>query len=1359
MGWFMPRRSRSLADSHERSSKALLASRARAVLLLLAMVAALAPRAFAQTTPDPVRWTNPGPNPAGAANWAQLRIGTTSLTGKLTLQQSVTLTRAGGVQWRHAGVSACPWTRVTPTPTFPPTTGCQTLKAEGASSGGGASITLPGFVPTQAMIDNGGVVIRVTWNLYSSNVVMTQWVPLVPPPNAALVLTPASISENAGVSTVTATLDRTTSAATTITVSAAAVAPAASGDFALSSATELTIAAGETTSTGTVTITANDNDVDAPDKSVTVSGEATGDVVEDPPDVTLTLLNDDMAGFVFEPSGSLTVAAGGAASTYTAKLSSEPTGAVTVSIASDNDDVTVSPARLTFDAANWDMGQTVTVTVTAAADGGDFADKATLSHGASGGGYDGVTGALSAAVAGGGARIAASGRGTGKPRVHVVNGHEVTVTEEAGVPPGVEINLPSDLAEAVSVTFKPVGRDAPRESGSFSLEHEGASAMVDVSVEPVPPGGVELCLTPPAGMREAAGRASGREVALLHYTGGAWTAVAGSTWDESRSRVCAGGVTSFSPFAVGYANTKPAFDTTTQPALVFTVDEAIDPAVTLPAATGGDGALLYALTPALPRGVEREGRRLSGTPTEAFERKTYTWTATDRDNEAASLEFTIEVELGGARIATSGRGTGEPRVYVVNGHEVTVTEEPGVPPGVEIDLASLKLAGAVSVTFKPVGRNVPRESGSFSLVHEGASAMVDVSVEPVPSGGVELCLTPPAGVREAAGRAPGREVTLLHYMGGAWTAVAGSTWDESRSRVCASGVTSFSPFAVGYANTKPKFASTTLLVPAFTVDEAIDPVVTLPAATGGDGTLDYALTPALPRGVERAGRRLSGTPTEAFERKTYTWTATDRDGDKTEPPLTFTIEVKPALAEARARLKAINESVLPELSRALWGSAMDAVTGRLESPDASAPTAAGGLEAAAGFVRAHEGALKEGDMSWKELLGGESFAFGMAGDGEGGSGFGGVVAWGSGDWRRLSRDEAALDWSGDAFSAHVGADAALRPGLRAGLAASWFASDVDYTDRSQGEAITGSHESRMTSLTPYVGWDGGDGTRLWGAAGYGWGEIEIVDEELRERFGAQKADSRFLAGAAGGSARVWSEGALTVDAKASGEATRFEAKDNGSALAGVTAETRRLRVAAEGSRAWALADGASLTPTLEAGVRWDGGDGATGAGLEAGGGLSWSDPSRGLTVEATGRALLVHNSDVEEWGASGSMRLAPDADGLGLSFRLLPSWGVPGSGVARLWNEGVAAARPADVGGGNRARLETELGYGLPAFAGAGVTTPYAGVGLAQGGERDMRAGVRVGLGAGFDLGIETARRETTANTGHGIGFDLRIRW
>ena len=185
------------------------------------------------------------------------------------------------------------------------------------------------------------------------------------------------------------------------------------------------------------------------------------------------------------------------------------------------------------------------------------------------------------------------------------------------------------------------------------------------------------------------------------------------------------------------------------------------------------------------------------------------------------------------------------------------------------------------------------------------------------------------------------------------------------------------------------------------------------------------------------------------------------------------------------------------------------------------------------------------------------------------AGLGGAVAWGSGDWRCLSRDEDALDWSGDAFSAHMGVDAALRSDLRVGLASSWFSIDVDYTDRSQGEAIAGSYESRMTSLTPYLGW------------------------ACRSGF--------------------------------------------------------------------------------------------------------------------------------------------------------CPLGARPGAAWRGYWDEGVVP-RPTD--GGDEARLE--LGYGLPAFAGHGTATPYAGFGLAQGGERDMRAGVRLGLGAGFDFALQARR-----------GLELRIdaRW
>ena len=72
---------------------------------------------------------------------------------------------------------------------------------------------------------------------------------------------PNTIAESGSgnASTVTATLNRASSEAVTLTVAARAGTNAQSGDFTLSSAKTLTIAAGQTASTGVVTVTANDN--------------------------------------------------------------------------------------------------------------------------------------------------------------------------------------------------------------------------------------------------------------------------------------------------------------------------------------------------------------------------------------------------------------------------------------------------------------------------------------------------------------------------------------------------------------------------------------------------------------------------------------------------------------------------------------------------------------------------------------------------------------------------------------------------------------------------------------------------------------------------------------------------------------------------------------------------------------------------------------------------------------------------------------------------------------------------------------------------------------------------------------------
>ena len=115
------------------------------------------------------------------------------------------------------------------------------------------------------------------------------------PPSVTITLDPASIAENGGVSVVTVNQSRRSAEDTVVTVSLEPVAPAAAGDYMLSADTVLTVPAGETTSTGLVTITAVDNARDGPDKTVTVSGEAvnTYGILGNPPDVALTITDDE----------------------------------------------------------------------------------------------------------------------------------------------------------------------------------------------------------------------------------------------------------------------------------------------------------------------------------------------------------------------------------------------------------------------------------------------------------------------------------------------------------------------------------------------------------------------------------------------------------------------------------------------------------------------------------------------------------------------------------------------------------------------------------------------------------------------------------------------------------------------------------------------------------------------------------------------------------------------------------------------------------------------------------------------------------------------------------------------------------
>ena len=496
---------------------------------------------------------------------------------------------------------------------------------------------------------------------------------------------------------------------------------------------------------------------------------------------------------------------------------------------------------------------------------------------------------------------------------------------------------------------------------------------------------------------------------------------------------------------------------------------------------------------------------------------------------------------------------------------------------------------------------------------------------------------------------------------------------------------------------------------------------------------------------------LEGGKSYAFKVRAVNATGAGPESDASDAAALQAAAPAPAEAAHRKRLARIGRALAPEAARALASGAARAVSDRIRavlSGDAGPPPG----QALRAFVEARGEALSDGTASLGEALAGASFSLSAAEGGDAGGGASGAGLWAAGDWRALSGGGRALAWDGGAAALHLGADTGFRRGLLGGLALSVSEAAFDYADRSGEEAVKGEWTARMTGVHPYAArlWE--DGSRLWALLGYGAGEVEIDDGAA----GRREADGEMATLAAGGALRLSpaEAGRPSLDLVADGFAARFETERSAGLPEAVEAEVSRLRVALAGAAALEAGPGAALAPSAELGLRWDGGDGETGFGAELGAGLSWSRPAAGLRLEAHARALLAHEGGVEEWGAGGLARLDPDARGRGPSLSLRPSFGHAGSGAARLWEEGVAGRGPED--GRPAARLDAEAGYGLAAPGAQGaLLTPWAGVGLEDGGARRYGAGLRLERGPDAALGLEAAR----AGPERALTLTYRIRW
>ena len=448
----------------------------------------------------------------------------------------------------------------------------------------------------------------------------------------------------------------------------------------------------------------------------------------------------------------------------------------------------------------------------------------------------------------------------------------------------------------------------------------------------------------------------------------------------------------------------------------------------------------------------------------------------------------------------------------------------------------------------------------------------------------------------------------------------------------------------------------------------------------------------------------------------------------------------------------LQQAWLARFGRTVAQRVLDGVQARLRAPHESGirATIAGHDLSGAGEVTAQDRFKAQSEwgrgeetgpqlLTMRDLITGSAFTLSSETVG----GFG--TLWGRGGYSGFDGRVNGLALDGGVTTGMLGADYAIGRWV-VGLPLSHSRGDGSWHSVDRG---AGRMASSLTGLYPYVGYELAERLSLWGTAGYGQGDLALMMQEGESYHTAMDLTMAAVGGRgdlvrqAGGLSLAIESDALLV------RTTSAAAADPSGLLAAAVADVSRLRLGLEGSLDLALSGGRSLTPTVELGLRHDGGDAETGFGVEIGGGSVFVDAARGLMAQVMVRGLVAHEtSDFRDWRVSGSLRFdSTPSSALGPAVALTPSWGAPSSGgvAALLGREtlvGLAANEAASAG-----RLDAEAAYGLAVFGGRATGTPYLRMGQSEA-FREVRMGCRLELlrWEGLEMDIEGMQRESTVD-------------
>ena len=395
-------------------------------------------------------------------------------------------------------------------------------------------------------------------------------------------------------------------------------------------------------------------------------------------------------------------------------------------------------------------------------------------------------------------------------------------------------------------------------------------------------------------------------------------------------------------------------------------------------------------------------------------------------------------------------------------------------------------------------------------------------------------------------------------------------------------------------------------------------------------------------------------------------------------------------------------------------------------------------------------AVDPGSTTTRDVLLGSAFSATRLADGMGGN----LTVWGQAAYSGFDGKEDTLSLDGKVTTGLLGIDYA-RQRWMLGLGVSHSVGNGSYDGSTDGKT-----ETSLTAAIPYGSWQATEWLKLWGALGYGMGQVTLKPEGTAE----MKADLNWTMAAVGARATLLDPGGqgLSLDLISDALWTRT-ASEKATGLKSSESNVTRLRLGLEGTWQVPLQGSSELVSKLSVGTRYDGGDAETGFGAELGGGITWSNPGIGLTLDIDGRTLLAHAADgLKDWGFSAGLAFDPKpATDRGLSLSLGQDWGGETTGGL----DALFASDPLSQRTGTEAtsRWTMEAAYGLPAFSEHFTGSPYVGLALSAG-NRDYNIGWRLTSEAdaiedlSFDLKV-TRSENDGSQPEHRVGVELRRTW